>query len=90
MNIIKKQSEDEIAPYLQLSVLNLLKVRTSPDVLSHLFLTCFPLMPNLTQLRLAGIFLGSNEITEELMRGLAPHQDRLELLDLKETNLTGI
>ena len=71
-----------------LSHLRLIKVKTSPDVMSLLFQSCLPEMKNLTQLKLQGIPLGPNEVTDELILALEKHTLRLELLDLSDTTLT--
>ena len=39
-------------------------------------------MQHLTQLKLQGIHLSSNEMTDDLILGLEKHKDKLELLDL--------
>ena len=83
--MIENQKNNNMAKHVQLSQIRLIKVRTSPEVLTHLFSSCLAKMPNLLQLKLKGIYLGSNEIIEELIKGLKTHAEQLELLDLQDT-----
>lgn len=70
---------------MSLSQIRLIGIKTSPEVLSHLFTTSLPQMQNLTQLRLKGIPLITKELSDDLVTGILKHKDHLELLDLQDT-----
>ena len=45
-------------------------------------------MQNLTQLKLEGICLSQVQVTDDLIMGLENHKSKLELLDLRDCQIT--
>lgn len=56
--------------------------------MGHFFTNCLGLMQNLTQLKLEGICLSQVQVTDDLIMGLENHKSKLELLDLRDCQIT--